>query len=201
MKRVTPLGTPVTIDDFLQPGNKIVAAGYVIYGSSTVLVYATRRGVNGFTLDPTVGEFCLSHQDIQCPETGKCYSVNYGNFERFDDGVKKYIKQCEGKTKADGGPYTERYIGSMVADIHRNLVKGGIFLYPGTTDKPKGKLRLMYECNPLAFLLSVAGGVATNGKENILDIQPTSLHERSHHVYRQPKMMEELLVVRGELIG
>jgi fructose-1,6-bisphosphatase I len=192
VKRVTPLGTPVTIEDFLQPGNKIVAAGYVIYGSSTVLVYGTRRGVNGFTLDPTVGEFCLSHPDIMCPETGKCYSINYGNYERYGEGVKKYLKKCEQKTKADGGPYTERYIGSMVADIHRNLVKGGIFMYPGTIERPNGKLRLMYECNPLAFLLTVAGGLATNGTQNILDIQPTSLHQRMPMYIGSKKMMEEL---------
>lgn len=192
MKRVTPPGTPVTIDDFLQPGNKIVAAGYVIYGSSTVMAYATRRGVNCFTLDPTVGEFCLSHPNIQCPETGKCYSVNYGNYQHYDDGVKKYIRHCEEKTTAYDGPYTGRYIGSMVADVHRNLLKGGIFLYPGTTDKPNGKLRLMYECNPLAFLISVAGGAATNGKENILDIQPTSLHQRTPMFIGSKKMMDEL---------
>lgn len=192
VKRVSKLGTPVTIGDFLQPGNKIVAAGYVIYGSSTVLVYGTRRGVNGFTLDPTVGEFCLSHQNIACPPNGKFYSVNYGNFERYSDGVKDYLKKCELKTKENGGPYTERYIGSMVADIHRNLVKGGIFMYPGTTDRPNGKLRLMYECNPLAFLITVAGGLATNGEQNILDIQPTSLHQRMPMYIGSKNMMEEL---------
>ena len=127
-----------------------------------------------------------------CPETGKCYSVNYGNYERYGEGVKKYLKKCELKTKADGGPYTERYIGSMVADIHRNLVKGGIFMYPGTIERPNGKLRLMYECNPLAFLLTVAGGLATNGTQNILDIQPTSLHQRMPMYIGSKKMMEEL---------
>jgi fructose-1,6-bisphosphatase I len=192
VKRVTPLGTPVKLEDFLQPGNKIVAAGYVIYGSSTVLVYGTRRGVNAFTLDPTVGEFCLSHPDLQCPTHGKFYSANYGNFPRYSKGVQEYLKRCEVKTKADGGPYTERYIGSMVADIHRNLIKGGIFMYPGTTDKPNGKLRLMYECNPLAFLLKVAGGKATNGVEDILNIQPTSLHQRMPMFIGSASMMDEL---------
>ncbi len=192
LKRVTPLGTPVTLEDFLQPGNRIVAAGYVIYGSSTMLVYGTRRGMNGFTLDPTVGEFCLSHPDIKCPPTGKFYSANYGNYERYSAGVKKYLKRCETKTKAEGGPYTERYIGSMVADVHRNLIKGGIFMYPGTTDRPKGKLRLMYECNPMAFIIGVAGGFATDGVQDILDIQPTELHQRSPMFIGSSLMMEEL---------
>lgn len=192
MKRVTPKGTPVTMDDFLQSGRAIVAAGYVIYGSSTVMVYGTKRGINGFTLDPGVGEFCLSHPDLICPDHGKFYSANYGNFERYSNGVKKYLKKCETKTKADGGPYTERYIGSMVADIHRNLLKGGIFMYPGTEDKPKGKLRLMYECNPLAFLVSIAGGLATNGEINILDVKPESLHQRSPMFIGSKSMMEEL---------
>jgi fructose-1,6-bisphosphatase I len=192
VKRVTPLGTPVTIDDFLQPGKMIVAAGYVIYGGSTMLVIGTKRSVNGFTLDPTVGEFCLSHPDIKCPDSGKFYSANYGNFERFSNGVKKYLKQCEQKTKENGGPYTERYIGSMVADIHRNLIKGGIFMYPGTVQKPNGKLRLMYECNPLAFIVTVAGGLATNGIEDVLDVQPESLHQRSPLFIGSRLMMEEL---------
>src|SRR5665213_910884 len=152
-RRVTQTGTPVTIKDFFQAGNRQVAAGYIIYGSSTILVYATKRGVNGFTLDQSIGEFCLSHPDIKCPETGKMYSVNHGNFFRFSDAVKKYIDICQNKNESDGGPYTQRYIGSMVSDVHRNLIKGGIFMYPGTTDKPKGKLRLLYECNPFAYII------------------------------------------------
>ncbi|MFY8127924.1 MAG: class 1 fructose-bisphosphatase [Chitinophagaceae bacterium] len=191
-KRVSPLGKPCTIDDFLQPGIKQVAAGYVIYGSSTMLVYATRRGVNGFTLDPQIGEFSLSHPNIQCPPTGKMYSVNHGHFFRYDLGVKKYIDACQHKTTATGGPYTQRYIGSMVADVHRNLIKGGIFMYPGTTDKPNGKLRLLYECNPFAFIVEVAGGKATNGKKRILDIQPTELHQRSPFFVGSEEMMQEL---------
>ena len=191
-KRVSPLGSPCTIDDFLQPGSKQVAAGYVIYGSSTMLVYATRRGVNGFTLDQTIGEFTLSHPDIQCPPSGKIYSVNHGNFFQYSEGVRKYINACQNKDKSNGGPYTQRYIGSMVADVHRNLIKGGIFTYPGTTSKPKGKLRLLYECNPFAFIAEVAGGKATDGKQRILDIQPTELHQRTPFFVGSVDMMAEL---------
>jgi fructose-1,6-bisphosphatase I len=191
-KRLSPLGQPVTPADFLQPGHRMVAAGYVIYGSSTMLVYATKRGVNGFTLDPSVGEFCLSHPEIKCPTAGKFYSVNYGNFGKYSSGVKQYLKRCETKSKEDGGPYTERYIGSMVADIHRNLIKGGIFMYPGTTDRPHGKLRLLYECNPLAFIVHLAGGLATNGRQPILDLVPQSLHQRMPLFIGSKAMMEEL---------
>jgi fructose-1,6-bisphosphatase I len=191
-RRVSPKGTNVTKEDFLQSGRNQVAAGYVIYGSSTMLVYATKRGVNGFTLDPSIGEFCLSHPDIKCPSDGKIYSVNHGNFFQYDDWVKKYINLCQNKTKNNGGPYTQRYIGSMVADVHRNLIKGGIFMYPGTTDKPKGKLRLLYECNPFAFIVDVAGGRANNGKESILDIQPSALHERTPFFIGSEEMMGEL---------
>ncbi|MBA4138890.1 MAG: class 1 fructose-bisphosphatase [Segetibacter sp.] len=191
-KRVSELGKPCTIDDFLQPGNKQVAAGYIIYGSSTMLVYATGRGVNGFTLDQAIGEYTLSHPDIKCPDSGKIYSVNHGNFFQYTEGVRKYINVCQQKQKSDGGPYTQRYIGSMVADVHRNLIKGGIFMYPGTTDKPKGKLRLLYECNPLAFIVEVAGGKATNGQQRILDVKPNELHQRSPLFIGSCKMMEEL---------
>ncbi len=134
-KRVSQKGSIVTREDFLQPGTAQVAAGYIIYGSSTMLVYATRRGANGFTLDPSIGEFCLSHPNIKCPENGKIYSVNHGNFFQYDEGVQSYIDVCQKKTKINGGPYTERYIGSMVADVHRNLIKGGIFMYPATINK------------------------------------------------------------------
>jgi fructose-1,6-bisphosphatase I len=191
-RRISPVGQPVTKEDFLQPGNRQVAAGYVIYGSSTMLVYATKRGVNGFTLDPSIGEFTLSNADIKCPPSGKIYSVNHGNFFQYDEGVRNYINICQKKTKADGGPYTQRYIGSMVADVHRNLLKGGIFMYPGTTDKPKGKLRLLYECNPFAFIVEKAGGRATNGKERILDLQPTELHQRTPLFIGSNDMMDEL---------
>lgn len=191
-KRVSPLGSPCTIDDFLQPGNKQVAAGYVIYGSSTMLVYATRRGVNGFTLDQSIGEFTLSHPDIKCPPSGRIYSVNHGNFFQYSNGVRKYINACQNKDKTNGGPYTQRYIGSMVADVHRNIIKGGIFTYPGTISKPKGKLRLLYECNPFAFIAEVAGGKATDGKQRILDIKPTELHQRTPFFVGSVDMMAEL---------
>jgi fructose-1,6-bisphosphatase I len=190
-RRVSELGKPATKDDFLQQGIKQVAAGYVIYGSSTMLVYATRRGCNGFTLDQSIGEFTLSHPDIKCPETGKIYSVNHGNFFQYQENVQKYITACQQKTKDTGGPYTQRYIGSMVADVHRNLIKGGIFMYPGTTEKPKGKLRLLYECNPFAFIVEIAGGKATNGKDRILEIQPTEVHQRTSFFVGSKLMMEE----------
>jgi fructose-1,6-bisphosphatase I len=191
-RRVSELGKPCTMEDFLQPGNKQVAAGYVIYGSSTMLVYGTRRGVNGFTLDSSIGEFCLSHPNIKCPDLGKIYSVNHGNFFRYEENVRKYINVCQAKEKATGGPYTQRYIGSMVADVHRNLMKGGIFMYPGTSDKPGGKLRLLYECNPFAFIVEVAGGKATDGTQRILDIKPTELHQRSPFFIGSKGMMEEM---------
>ncbi len=191
-RRVSELGKPATKEDFLQPGNKQVAAGYVIYGSSTMLVYATRRGVNGFTLDQSIGEFSLSHPNIQCPPSGKIYSVNHGNFFQYEEKVRSYINGCQKKDKHTGGPYTQRYIGSMVADVHRNLLKGGIFMYPGTTDKPNGKLRLLYECNPFAFIIEVAGGKATNGKQRILDVLPTELHQRTPFFVGSKDMMNEL---------
>jgi fructose-1,6-bisphosphatase I len=191
-RRVTETGTPVTIKDFLQPGMRQVAAGYIIYGSSTIFVYATKRGVNGFTLDQSIGEFCLSHPNIKCPSDGKMYSVNHGNFFLYSNEVKKYIDICQNKTKDNGGPYTQRYIGSMVSDVHRNLIRGGIFMYPGTSYKPKGKLRLLYECNPLAYIIEVAGGKATDGVQRILEKQPSELHERTPFFIGSLKMMEEL---------
>jgi fructose-1,6-bisphosphatase I len=192
VRRVSPLERACTLDDFLQPGVKIVAAGYVIYGSSTMLVYATRRGVNGFTLDPSIGEFCLSHRHIQCPENGTIYSVNHGNYYAYDEKVRAYIGFCQRKDDADGGLYTQRYIGSMVGDIHRNLIKGGIFMYPGTLTKPLGKLRLLYECNPMAFIMEVAGGLATDGTRRVLEVEPTSLHQRSPLFLGSKHMMEDL---------
>lgn len=191
-RRKTPIGEVVTKEDFLQPGVNQVAAGYIVYGSSTMLVYGTRRGVNGFTLDPAVGEFCLSHPQIECPPDGNIYSVNHGNFFQYSKGVQNYITACQKKDSSSGGPYTQRYIGSMVADMHRNLIKGGIFMYPGTTSKPKGKLRLLYECNPFAFILEVAGGKATDGNKRILEIQPEELHQRTPLYAGSKNMMEEL---------
>ncbi|MEP7279530.1 MAG: class 1 fructose-bisphosphatase [Bacteroidota bacterium] len=191
-RRVSPKGSPATKEDFLQPGKNQVAAGYVVYGSSTMLVYATRRGVNGFTLDPSIGEYCMSHPNIICPPSGNIYSVNHGHFFQYRRGVQQYIDACQRKDKDNGGPYTQRYIGSMVSDVHRNLLKGGIFMYPGTTDKHQGKLRLMYECNPFAFIAEVAGGRATDGSHRILDIQPATLHQRSPLFIGSSNMMDEL---------
>ena len=191
-RRLSATGTSLTVKDFLQPGIRQVAAGYIIYGSSTILVYATKRGVNGFTLDQSIGEFCLSHPDIRCPQNGKIYSVNHGNFFQYSEEVKKYIDSCQRKDKHNGGPYTQRYIGSMVSDVHRNLIKGGIFIYPVTTNKPKGKLRLLYECNPLAYIIESAGGKATDGKQRILEKQPAELHERTPLYIGSALMMAEL---------
>lgn len=177
-RRISPEGKPVTTADFLQGGRDQVAAGYVIYGSSTMLVYTSGNGVNGFTLDPSLGTFCLSHPNIRIPEDGTIYSVNEGNLNQFEDGVKQYINYCQQIDSATNRPYSARYIGSLVADFHRNLLKGGIYFYPGTTKAPEGKLRLLYECNPLAFVAEQAGGMATNGKISIMDVKPEKLHQR-----------------------
>jgi fructose-1,6-bisphosphatase I len=168
-----------TMEDVLQRGTEQVAAGYVIYGSSTMLVYTTGKGVNGFTLDPSIGEFCLSHPDMQIPKDGIIYSINEGYYTHFPDGVKKYIKYCQVEDKKTKRPYTSRYIGSMVADVHRNLIKGGIFIYPVTASASNGKLRLVYECNPMAFIIEQAGGKASNGYNRILDLEVNELHQRS----------------------
>ncbi|CCG88605.1 class 1 fructose-bisphosphatase [Erwinia piriflorinigrans] len=178
-RRITPAGTPVTEEDFLQPGSQQVAAGYVVYGSSTMLVYTTGYGVHAFTYDPSLGVFCLSAERMTFPAVGYTYSINEGNYIRFPQGVKKYLKFCQEEDKATRRPYTSRYIGSLVADFHRNLLTGGIYLYPSTASHPKGKLRLLYECNPMAFLAEQAGGKASDGKNRILDLVPETLHQRS----------------------
>jgi len=175
-RRVTPIGTPVTSADFLQPGINQVAAGYVIYGTSTMLVYTTGRGVNGFTLNPAIGTFYLSHPNMQFPKDGTIYSINEGNYVHFPQGVKDYIKYCQ--LEEEDRPYTSRYIGSLVSDIHRNMIKGGIYIYPTSSKAPSGKLRLLYECNPMAFLAEQAGGKASDGFGRIMEIQPTELHQR-----------------------
>jgi fructose-1,6-bisphosphatase I len=177
-RRVSELGKPCTQEDFLQPGNRLVASGYIIYGSSTMMVYATKLGVNGFTLEPSIGEFCLSHPGMKCPDNGKIYSINQGNSVKYDDGMMAYLAYCMESKKEEGRPYTQRYIGSMVADMHRTLIKGGIFIYPGDKSNPKGKLRLQYECNPMAFIMEAAGGKAVTGSQNVLDVQPSELHQR-----------------------
>ncbi|SUT94334.1 class 1 fructose-bisphosphatase [Actinobacillus lignieresii] len=177
-KRVSPIGSPVTMEDFLQEGRKQVASGYVTYGSSTMLVYTTGNGVNGFTYDPSLGLFILSHPDMKMPTEGKYYSINEGQYVTFPMGVKKFIKYCQESDEATKRPYSSRYIGSLVSDFHRNLLKGGIYIYPTSTVYPKGKLRLLYEGNPIAFLAEQAGGMATDGFNPILDIKPSELHQR-----------------------
>lgn len=167
------------VEDVLQKGTEQVAAGYVIYGSSTMLVYTTGKGVNGFTLDPSIGEFCLSHPKMRIPQDGTIYSINEGNYVHFPEGVKKYIKYCQVEDSNSSRPFTSRYIGSMVADIHRNMIKGGIFIYPTTSSGPNGKLRLVYECNPMAFIIEQAGGRASDGFNRILEKEVESLHQRS----------------------
>lgn len=171
--------TEPTLDAALQPGVRQVAAGYVVYGSSTMLVYTTGNGVNGFTLDPTIGEFLLSHPNIRTPKDGKIYSVNEGNYNSWPEGLKQCIKWMQVEDKASGRPLTSRYIGSFVSDFHRNLLKGGIYMYPPSKKSPDGKLRLMYEANPLAMIVEDAGGLATNGTQRILEIQPVALHQRT----------------------
>jgi fructose-1,6-bisphosphatase I len=166
-------------DDALQPGTRQVAAGYVLYGSSTILAYTTGLGVGTFTLDPSIGEFILFDDNFSMPKHGTIYSINEGSYNSWGDGLKKYIKYCQREDADSGRPYSARYIGSMVADIHRTLIKGGIFIYPSSKVYPNGKLRLMYECNPLSFIIEQAGGVATNGNKRIMEIEPSAIHERT----------------------
>ena len=189
-RRITPVGTPVELKDFLQPGSAQVAAGYIIYGTSTMLVYTTGNGVNGFTLNPAIGSFYLSHANIQIPKTGTIYSVNEGNYSHFPSGVKNYIKYCQ--EEEGNRPYSARYIGSMVSDFHRNMLKGGIYMYPNCTKNKNGKLRLLYEANPIAALAEQAGGKATNGFERILDLVPTEIHQRVPFFCGSTEMVEKL---------
>lgn len=188
--RVTDVGTAVTLDDFLQKGSEQVAAGYIIYGTSTMLVYTTGDGVNGFTLNPAIGTFYLSHPNMQFPINGRIYSVNEGNYIHFPQGIKDYIKYCQ--MEEGDRPYTSRYIGSLVSDFHRNMIKGGIYLYPKSSKNSAGKLRLLYECNPMAFLAEQANGKATNGVQRILDIQPTELHQRVPFICGSTNMVEDV---------
>ncbi|MFM2386514.1 MAG: hypothetical protein RL660_1271 [Bacteroidota bacterium] len=193
MRRVTPVGTQVTEEDFLQAGRKIVAAGYVIYGSSTILVYATKLGVNGFTLDNSIGEFCLSHRKMQLPEHGKIYSINQGNSRKYSTAVQDYLDYCMQNEKELGLPLTHRYIGSMVADIHRTLIKGGLFMYPLDIYSNKAKLRLQYECNPMSYVIEMAGGVSSIGEDgSVLDVVPTELHQRVPIFIGNKNMLDKL---------
>ena len=189
-RRISPVGEPVTLQDFLQPGRKQVAAGYVIYGTSTMLVYTTGHGVNGFTLNPALGVFYLSHPQMKFPEKGKIYSINEGNYVHFPLGIKKFIKYCQ--EEKDDRPCTSRYIGSLVSDFHRNMIKGGVYLYPPTSKHPSGKLRLLYECNPMAFLAEQAGGKASDGYRDILDIEPDELHQRVPFYVGNRDMVERI---------
>ena len=188
-RRVSPVGTPVTMDDFLQPGNQQVAAGYVIYGTSTMMVFTTGHGVQGFTLNPAIGTFYLSHPNMTIKETGKIYSVSEGYYAHFEKGMQEYLKYC--KEEEGDRPYTARYIGSLVADFHRNMLKGGIYVYPKSKTAPNGKLRLLYECNPMAFIAEQAGGKASDGYKRIMDIQPTELHQRVPFYVGSKQMVEK----------
>ena len=188
-RRVSEPGQPVELRDFLQKGVNQVAAGYVVYGSSTMIVYSTGNGVNGFTLDPSIGTYYLSHPNMTFSESGKIYSINEGNYAKFPKGVKDYLKYCQ--LEEDDRPYTSRYIGSLVSDFHRNMIKGGIYIYPSTSQSPNGKLRLLYECNPMAFLAEQAGGKCTDGFQRILEIEPTELHQRVPFFCGSKNMVEK----------
>jgi fructose-1,6-bisphosphatase I len=192
-RRISSNGTPATLADMLQTGDQQVAAGYVLYGSSTILVYSTGKGVNGFTLDPAVGEFFLSHPDMKMPEEGRLYSINEGNLQDFNPTLRAYLDYCQSDKNQTGKPYSGRYIGSLVADFHRNLIKGGIYIYPTVPTAPQGRLRLLYECNPLAFIAEQAGGLATDGQQRILDIKPNQLHQRVGFYIGSKKMVEKAM--------
>ncbi|OHX68358.1 class 1 fructose-bisphosphatase [Flammeovirga pacifica] len=186
-RRRSPIGRPPTKEDMLQQGTEQIAAGYVLYGSSTMLVYSTGYGVNGFTYEPSLGEYFLSHPDMKCNDDGNIFSINEGGYKTFPEGLKEYIEMCKERE------YSARYIGSLVGDFHRNLLKGGIYIYPSTSKYKKGKLRLLYECNALAFLAEQSGGVATNGYQRILELKPTELHERTPLYVGSKKMVEEAM--------
>jgi len=191
-RRISPIGKPAILEDFLQTGRNQVGAGYVIFGSSTMFVFTTGNGVNGFTYDPSIGVFYLSHPNLKIPQDGNIYSINEGNYAYFSDNMKAYVNYCKEIDEASNRPYTGRYIGSMIADLHRNILKGGVYMYPNSQKSPQGKLRLLYECNPMALLIEQAGGMATNGQQPILDIEPTDIHERTPFYGGSMHMMEQL---------
>ena len=196
-RRLSP-DKPVSDEDILQKGIYQVAAGYIIYGTATMFVYTTGSGVNGFTLDDSIQEFCLSHPEIKTPNKGSIFSVNEGNLNEFPEGVIQYIDHCKGEHKEEKRPYSARYIGSLIADFHRNLLKGGIYMYPPTTKAPNGKLRLLYECNPMAFLVEQAGGKAHSGKQRIMEIQPETLHQRVPVFIGSSDMVDQVIGMMGE---
>jgi len=189
-RRLSSNTSTVSVSDFLQKGTQQVAAGYVLYGTSTMLVYTTGHGVNGFTLNPALGTFYLSHPNLKFPKSGNIYSINEGNYVHFPEGIKKYIKYCQ--ENIDDRPYTSRYIGSLVSDFHRNLIKGGIYLYPPTSKHANGKLRLLYECNPIAFIAEQAGGSASNGEKRILEIEPSQLHQKTPFYCGNKEMVNDI---------
>ncbi len=184
-RRLSPIGQPVEHSDILQKGKEQIAAGYVLYGSSTMLVYTTGNGVNGFTLEPSLGEFVLSHAGMKSPKDGSIYSINEGSWNQFDQPIRNYIEHCKEED------YTARYIGSLVADFHRNLLKGGVYLYPATSRAVNGKLRLIYECNALAFIAEQAGGKASDGQTRILDLTPTKFHQRTPFIIGSENLVNE----------
>jgi fructose-1,6-bisphosphatase I len=192
-RRISPKGTPATLDDMLQAGTEQVAAGYVLYGSSTMLIYAAEKGVNGFTLDPQSNQFCLSHPNLIMPSVGRMYAMNEGNINACDPKLKSYLAYCQSDENDFSAPYSGRYIGSLVADFHRNLIKGGIYIYPAVHAHPAGRLRLLYECNPLAFIAEKSGGLATTGQERILALKPTSLHQRVPYFVGSKNMVEKAM--------
>lgn len=189
-RRLSSNTSTVSVSDFLQKGTQQVAAGYVLYGTSTMLVYTTGHGVNGFTLNPALGTFYLSHPNLKFPKSGNIYSINEGNYVHFPEGIKKYIKYCQ--ENIDDRPYTSRYIGSLVSDFHRNLIKGGVYLYPPTSKHVNGKLRLLYECNPIAFIAEQAGGSASNGEKRILEIEPSQLHQKTPFYCGNKEMVNDI---------
>jgi fructose-1,6-bisphosphatase I len=197
-RRKTEIGSLANEADMLQKGSEQVAAGYVLYGSSTMLVYSTGHGVNGFTLDPSIGEYCLSHPNMKIPVQSRMYSMNEGNLKICHEGIRKYVEFCQQVDPPTGRPYSGRYLGSLVADFHRSLIKGGIYIYPATTLNPEGKLRLIYECNPLAYIAEQAGGLATDGYNRILDIQPEKLHQRAPFFIGSKNQVEQVMALMRE---
>lgn len=192
-RRITNVGAKAELKDMLQPGSKQVVAGYVLFGSSTLLVFTTGNGVHGFTLDTARGEFYLSHPHLKMPQNGRLYSINEGNLNDFNPQLRAYLTYCQSDQNQTGKPYSGRYIGSLVADFHRNLLKGGIYIYPAVSSAPKGRLRLLYECNPLAFIAEQSGGLATDGNQRILDIEPTELHQRAALYIGSKEMVEKAM--------